>query len=101
MLRPAVVVAEATRIGSGKVGCNIEWRVSHRAAKMSRLRIIAEQGQRHASHESDIGQLLPLGWLFDVRDGRWRSLTHLKIPTFLNLDENCEESVLADWPRGF
>ena len=60
MLGPAVIVPEATRLGSGEVGRDIERCVSQRTAEMARLGIIAEQRQGHAGHVPDIFKLLPL-----------------------------------------
>ena len=60
MLGTAVVEAKPAGGRSRQMSRDIEWCVGHRTTKVSGLRVIAEQRQRHARHEADIGQLFPL-----------------------------------------
>jgi hypothetical protein len=61
MLRAPVVEVQAAALATGEVGDDVEWRVRERAAKMTGLRVIAQQHQGHARHEPDVFQPVDVG----------------------------------------
>jgi hypothetical protein len=57
-------------------------RVGERAAKMARLRVVTEQRQRHARHEADVFELLPILWVQSNYGRRCRQYAH-EIPSLI------------------
>ena len=60
MLGPAIVVAQATELGTGEMHRYVIGRVGQRTAEMPGLGIIAQQHERHAGHEADVLETLAI-----------------------------------------
>src|SRR5262249_34961227 len=58
MFRAAIVVVKTAAFAASQMRGDVERRVGERPAKMSGLRVVAEQDQRHARHETDVFELL-------------------------------------------
>ncbi len=54
MLRPAVIVTQSAVFRTGQMRRNVVRRVGQRSAQMPGLRVIAQQHQGHAGHESNV-----------------------------------------------
>ena len=59
MLGAAIVVAQATELGSGEVRGDVEGRVGEGSAEVPGLRVVAEQHQGHAGHVPDVFETFP------------------------------------------
>ena len=60
MLRPPVVEAQSTEIGTGQVRRHVVGRVGQWAAKVPGLRIVAQEHEGHARHEPHVFETLPV-----------------------------------------
>ena len=77
MLGSPVVEAQAAQLGPGQVHGHVVWRVGERSAEVSGLRVVAEQHERHARHEADVFETLPVGTRWSaadagIREFRWQ-----------------------------
>ncbi len=70
MLRAAIVVVQSALRLSRQMRGDVERRVGERSAKMARLRVVAEQHQRHARHEADVFHMLQVGLVLRGRRER-------------------------------
>ena len=57
---PAVIVAKASALMTGKVGDDVERRIGQRPAEMTGLRVVAEPHESHAGQEADVFHSLPV-----------------------------------------
>ncbi len=60
VLRTPIVEVQPAPIPPDEVRDDVEGRVGQRPTEMTRLCVVAEQHQRHAGHEADVFELLPV-----------------------------------------
>ena len=60
MLGPPVVEPQAAELRPGQMRRDVVRRVRQRSAEVPGLRVVAQQHQRHAGHEADVFQALPV-----------------------------------------
>ena len=72
VLWAAIVVVQSAAGAAGEMRGDVERRVRQRSAEMPGLRVVAEQHERHAGHETDVLQVLevaPVGRLRSRKSG--------------------------------